>query len=236
MKILGIEASALVASVALVEDENVLAEYTINLKKTHSQTLMPMLETMVKDTEMDLNDIDAIAVSAGPGSFTGLRIGVASAKGLSMALKKPLVAVSGLDAMAYAFYKSNALICPIMDARRGEVYTGIYEFREEFVTLLPPSAMPLSDVLEKLKEIAGNREIIFLGDGVPVHKELLEHSPLSICFAKSYHNRQRAALIASLGLEYFKNGKAVATKDFEIEYLRKSQAEREREERESECI
>lgn len=236
MKILGIETSALVASVAIVEEENLLAEYTINLKKTHSQTLMPMLETMVRDTEMDLNDIDAIAVSCGPGSFTGLRIGVATAKGLSMALKKPLIPVSGLAAMAYAFYKTDALICPIMDARRGEVYTGIYEYKEEFATILPPSAMPLSDVLEKLQEIGGYRSILFLGDAVPVHKETLEHSPLPIYFAKSYQNRQRAALVASLGMEYFKDGKAVEAKDFEIEYLRKSQAERERDERAAECI
>ena len=116
MKILGLDSSGIVASVAIVEDENLIAEYTVNYKKTHSQTLLPMLDELVKMTELDLDTIDAIAVAAGPGSFTGLRIGSATAKGLGLALKKPLGEIPTVDALAYNLYDSRALICPIMPA------------------------------------------------------------------------------------------------------------------------
>ena len=112
MKILALDSSGIVASVAVVEDDTLLAEYTVNYKKTHSQTLLPMLDEIVKMPELE--SVDAIAVAAGPGSFTGLRIGSATAKGLGLALKKPLVAVPTVDALAYNLYDSRALICPII--------------------------------------------------------------------------------------------------------------------------
>ena len=123
MRILGIESSSLVASVALVTDDVLTAEYTMNFKKTHSQTLLPMLDEIANMLELDLNTIDAIAVAAGPGSFTGLRIGSATGKGLGLALKKPLIHIPTVDAMAYNLYGCPDLICPIMDARRNQVYT-----------------------------------------------------------------------------------------------------------------
>ena len=126
MKILGIESSSLVASIAIVEDDNMLAEYTVNFKKTHSQTLLPMLDEVMRMLRMELQEVDAIAVSGGPGSFTGLRIGAATAKGLGFALQKPLIHVPTLDATAYNLCGSDALICPIMDARRNQVYNGLY--------------------------------------------------------------------------------------------------------------
>lgn len=131
MKILGLDSSGIVASVAIVEEDNLIAEYTVNYKKTHSQTLLPMLDELAKMTELDMDTIDAIAVAAGPGSFTGLRIGSATAKGLGLALKKPLVEIPTVDALAYNLYDAKALICPIMDARRSQVYTGIYRFEKK---------------------------------------------------------------------------------------------------------
>ncbi len=128
MKILAIDSSGLVASAALLEDEDLIAEYTIHYKKTHSQTLLPMLEEIRKMTELDLHSIDAIAVAAGPGSFTGLRIGSATAKGLAQGLDKPIIEVPTLEGLAYQLYGTDALVCPLMDARRNQVYTGIYEF------------------------------------------------------------------------------------------------------------
>ena len=130
MRILALDSSGLVASVAVVEDDQLIAEYTVNYKKTHSQTLLPMLDEIVKMTELDLDTIDAIAVSGGPGSFTGLRIGSATAKGLGLALKKPLIHIPTLEGLAYNLCGSADIVCPIMDARRGQVYTGIYEFDE----------------------------------------------------------------------------------------------------------
>ena len=132
MKILALDSSGLVASVALIQDETLVAEYTMNYKKTHSQTLLPMLDEIKKAVDLDLETLDAIAVAAGPGSFTGLRIGSATAKGLGLALDKPLIPVPTLEALAYNLYDTpeDTLICPIMDARRKQVYTGIYAFKD----------------------------------------------------------------------------------------------------------
>ena len=147
MKILALDSSGIVASVAVVEDDTLLAEYTVNYKKTHSQTLLPMLDEIVKMTELELESVDAIAVAAGPGSFTGLRIGSATAKGLGLAMKKPLVAVPTVDALAYNLYDAQGLICPIMDARRKQVYTGIYRFEEhQLMTLKEQWAAPIEEL------------------------------------------------------------------------------------------
>ena len=114
MRVLGIESSSLVASVALVTDDILTAEYTVDFKKTHSQTLLPMLDEIVKLLELDMDTIDAIAVAGGPGSFTGLRIGAATAKGLGLALKKPLVHVPTVDAMAYNMWGAEGLILSLI--------------------------------------------------------------------------------------------------------------------------
>ena len=131
MKLIALDSSGLVASVAVVEDDILIAEYTIQYKKTHSQTLLPMLEEVRNMIELDLQEVDAVAVAAGPGSFTGLRIGSATAKGLSFAMEKPVVAVPTVDGLAYNLYGTDKVVCPIMDARRSQVYTGIYEFLRE---------------------------------------------------------------------------------------------------------
>ena len=144
-KVLALDSSGLVASVAIVEGNGfescLLAEYTVNYKKTHSQTLLPMLDEIVQMTELELDTIDAIAVAAGPGSFTGLRIGSATAKGLGLALEKPLVAVPTLDGLAYNLCGTEKIICPLMDARRNQVYTGIYRFEREFEVVMEQAAM-----------------------------------------------------------------------------------------------
>lgn len=151
MRILGLDSSGIVASVAVVEDDVLVAEYTINYKKTHSQTLLPMLDEIVKMTELDLESIDAIAVAAGPGSFTGLRIGSATAKGLGLALKKPLVAIPTVEGLAYNLYDTPGLICPIMDARRKQVYTGIYRFTDHRLeTVEEQMAVPVEEMIKKL--------------------------------------------------------------------------------------
>ena len=124
MKVLGIESASMVASAAIVEDGSLIAEYTVNHKKTHSQTLLLMIDEIVRMTEVNLQEVDGIAISAGPGSFTGLRIGSATAKGLGLALNKPLLHIPTLDAMAWQLWGCDALVCPIMDARRGQVYGG----------------------------------------------------------------------------------------------------------------
>ena len=233
MRILGIESSSLVASAAVVENEVTLAEYTVNYKKTHSQTLLPMIDEMMRLLDMEPSAVDAIAVSGGPGSFTGLRIGSATAKGLGLALKKPLIHVPTLDAMAYGLFGASGLICPMMDARRQQVYTGIYRFEEWFEIVMEQSALAVADLAERLNAL-GER-VIFLGDGVPVYeKQLAETLTVPYCFAPAHVNRQRAASVAALGAVYFAEGKTETAAEHKPDYLRKSQAEREREEKERE--
>ncbi len=235
MKILGIDSSGLVASAAVVEDDNLLAEYTVNYKKTHSQTLLPMIDEIVRMTELDLNTLDGIAVAAGPGSFTGLRIGSATAKGLGLALGKPLVEIPTLEGLAYNLYGTEKLVCPMMDARRNQVYTGIYEFRgEELTALMDQTPLSVAELAERLNETG--REVILLGDGVPVYREILEKAlRVPYAFAPAHMNKQRAGAVASLGLRYLACGKAVTAEEHRPEYLRMSQAERERAERAGSC-
>ena len=142
MKILALDSSGLVASVAVVEDDNMIAEYTVNYKKTHSQTLLPMLDEIARMTDLDLKTIDAIAVAGGPGSFTGLRIGSATAKGLGLALDCPLIHIPTVDGLAYNLWGCKDMVCPLMDARRNQTYTGLYQFEQgEMETILPQCAV-----------------------------------------------------------------------------------------------
>ncbi len=232
MKVLGLDSSGIVASVAIVEEDLLLAEYTVNYKKTHSQTLLPMLDEIVKMTELELEELDAIAVAAGPGSFTGLRIGSATAKGLGLALNKPLAAVPTVEAMAYNLYDAKGLICPIMDARRNQVYTGVYCFRKhELVTLKDQMAVSIQELLDILNEFG--ESVILLGDGVPVFKETIkEKLRVPFTFAPAHVNKQRAAAVAALGMLYVREGKVQSAAEHAPDYLRVSQAERERAERE----
>lgn len=232
MKILALDSSGIVASVALVEDDTLLAEYTVNYKKTHSQTLLPMLDEIIKMTEQDLNTLDAIAVAAGPGSFTGLRIGSATAKGLGLALKKPLISVPTADALAYNLYDAKGIICPIMDARRGQVYTGLYRFENhKLVTIKSQWAGAVEELLDRLNEMG--ESVTFLGDGVSVYKETIAAQlQVPFSFAPAHVNKQRASAVAALGMEYAKEGKFQTAAEHCPDYLRVSQAERERAQKE----
>lgn len=233
MKILGLDSSGIVASVAIVEDDVLIAEYTVNYKKTHSQTLLPMLDEIAKMTELDLNSIDAIVVAAGPGSFTGLRIGSATAKGLGLALKKPLIAIPTVEGLAYNLYDIPGLICPIMDARRKQVYTGIYRFTDHQLKVVEDQmAVSMETVIEKLNQYG--EAVTFLGDGVSVFHELIaEKMTVPYSFAPAHVNKQRAAAVAALGEIYYRQGKTETAMEHVPDYLRVSQAERERAEREA---
>lgn len=226
MKILGIESASLVASVAIVEDDSLVAEYSVNHKKTHSQTLLPMIDEIVKMTDTDLNTLDAVAVSNGPGSFTGLRIGSATAKGLGLALNLPIAEIPTVDAMAYTMYGSSRLICPILDAKRGQVYGGLYHFKDSFEVVKPQCAVDLGEFINEINSIG--EPVVFLGDGVPIGKNTIEENiKVPFVFAPAHVNRQRAAAVAALGQLYYAEGKLVAAADSAPEYLRVSQAERE---------
>lgn len=231
MRILAIDSSSTVASVAIVEEEKIIGEYTINNKITHSQTLLPMIDEMFKISEISLESIEAIAITSGPGSFTGLRIGSATAKGLGQALNLPLIEVPTLEAMAYNMFATDKLVCPIMDARRNQTYTGVYKIvGEDLQIVLDGTAVGIDELVSKLNEY--DEEVIFIGDGIPVFKEfLLENMKYTPIFAPTHMNRQRAGSVGALGLKYYKEGKITNASDFRPDYFRKSQAEREMEEK-----
>lgn len=231
MKILGFDTSANVASVAYVKDNDLICEYTLNYKLTHSLTLMPMLEEICKSCDLNLQDMDAIAVSSGPGSFTGLRIGAATAKGLAHGLNKEIVPVPTLDGLAYNIHYTEHLICPMMDARRQQVYTALYHMEEDkLVKETDDLAIPAEELLASLEQKKG--KIIFVGDGVSVHKErIVEVLGERALFAPAHLNRQRAGAIATLGMIYYDQGKAENYKDHGPTYVRQAQAQREYDEK-----
>ncbi|MGN0243084.1 MAG: tRNA (adenosine(37)-N6)-threonylcarbamoyltransferase complex dimerization subunit type 1 TsaB [Lachnospiraceae bacterium] len=232
MRLLALDSSGQVASVAIMDDEKLVAEYTVDYKKTHSQTLLPMLDEIVRMTETDLDTVDTIAVSAGPGSFTGLRIGSATAKGLAQALDKPIISVPTVEALAANLFRTQALICPIMDARRGQVYTGIYEYKDAWLCAVEEQRI---DMMEQLIERLNRyrREVIFLGDGVPVYRKIIEETlQVPYHFAPHHMARQHAGAVASIARRYYMEGKMETAGEHKPEYLRLSQAERERAARE----
>ncbi len=238
MKIIALDSSGLVASVAVVEDDILIGEYNIQYKKTHSQTLLPMLDELKKMIELDLDTVDAIALAKGPGSFTGLRIGSATAKGLGFALNKPIIEIPTLDGLACNLYGTDKLVCPIMDARRNQVYTGVYEFLKQegnpvgysLHTLVAQCAVSIEEIAEFCNGFG--REVIFLGDGVPVFTDrLAELMKVPYGFAPAHMNRQRAASFGILASVFYRDGKMVEAKDHAPDYLRLSQAEREKNER-----
>ncbi len=231
MKILGLDSSGLVASVAVYEDGSIIGEYTINYKKTHSQTLLPMLDQLAAMLELDLKTIDYIAIASGPGSFTGLRIGSATAKGLGLALDIPLVNVPTLEGMAFNLSGSDKLICPIMDARRNQVYTGVYDVSgERPVPVKEQCAIDVAELVDCLNEMG--RDVVFLGDGVPVYKGVIQEKiKVGYSFAAPGNDRQRAASVCALAGIKAQAGETESADEHRPEYLRASQAERERSER-----
>ena len=237
MRILALDSSGLVASVAVVDgsglEAQTIAEYTVNYKKTHSQPHLPMLDDVASMTELDLDSKAAIAVAAGPGSFTGLRIGSATAKGLGLALDKPLIHIPTLEGLAYNLCGTDHIVCPIMDARRGQVYTGIYEFdNDRLIVLEDQMAVGIEELGQRLHSY--DRKVVFLGDGVPVFKEALMEQIMAgreIAFAPAHLNRQRAAAVGALAIRYYREGKMETAAEHQPDYLRVSQAERERKER-----
>lgn len=227
MKILAIDTSSMVASAAVMDEEKLVAEYIINHKKTHSEQLMPIIEEVLESCGLNIREIDAIAVASGPGSFTGLRIGAATAKGLAHACDIKIIGVPTLDGLAFNLPYCQGIICPIMDARRNQVYTALYKWdRGNFYKLKPHCAIALSELLEDLKK--REESIVFLGDGVPVHRDTIKKVLGDRAgFAPLNADRQRASSIAELALEALKRGEGQSGDVFVPFYLRKSQAERE---------
>lgn len=230
MKILAIDTTGMVASVAIVDETKTIGVISTNYKKTHAETLMPMVDDLVKTVELDLSDISYIACSSGPGSFTGLRIGVATAKGLAFGLNKKIVPVPTLDALAYNSFRTEAIVSPIIDARGEQVYSAFYCFENgKLKRLTDYTGENIYNILDAAK--AYGRHIVFTGDGIMRHCEkILAFEGFSI--APPHLNMQSAAAVGALGIELVNEQKAVTAKDFVPYYIRKSQAEQELERKE----
>ncbi len=224
MKILALDSTAIVASVALCEDEVRLAEITLENGNTHSETLLPMVEFILKQFEWTPDDIDLFAVSEGPGSFTGVRIGAATVKGLAFDTNKPCVGVSTLEALAQNLAHMNGLICPVMNARRKQVYTALFRAENgRLERLMPDSAIAIAELDERLS--AYEEPVRLVGDGYEITEELLTHPILPV---PMHLRRQSAYSVAQLARTMHLAGKSGTDMELAPTYLRLSQAERER--------
>jgi tRNA threonylcarbamoyladenosine biosynthesis protein TsaB len=224
MNILAIDTSCSVATVALMDETKTLAEFTINNKITHSEHLLSMIHNLFELVKIDIADIDYIACSTGPGSFTGLRIGVATSKGLAHALNKKIVPVPTLDALAYNIFDTSNTIVPIMDARRNHVYTASYKWNDNFPHLLTSYKAQDIDLLLSDLKIQTNK-VIFCGDGVLIHKDKILDAGYTI--APTNLNMQKASSVGSLAFHFLSQHKEVTYSDFKPFYLKITQAERE---------
>jgi len=224
MRVIGLDSATQVASVAVVEDDKLLAELTFNLKKNHSERLMPMLAFMLEEIDMTLDDITGFAVAVGPGSFTGLRIGLATIKGLAYVKDKPVLAVPTLDGLAANLEGCQGIICPILNARKNEVYTALYRWEgnrhRRLTKYMAIGLAALAKIIAKEGEM-----VTFLGDGVPVYRETLEDLIPQACFATSSNSICRGAHIARLGLDKLKQGQVSDYFSLEPIYIRESEAE-----------
>lgn len=227
MKVLAIESSAVTASVAIMTEDTLIAEYTINYKKTHSQTLLPMIDEICRMTETDVSDIDIVAVSDGPGSFTGLRIGAATGKGIALAKDKPMVAVPTLEAMAYNLMGDKRLICPVMDARRQHLYSGLYRFDAEKLEIIHEQCLISNQELVDILN-AQDEEVVFVGDGIDVAGDYIKDNlKCRYSFSKPHIKTQRASSVALAAIYMAQEGKTINSDLMKPDYLRPSQAERE---------
>ena len=223
MNILAIDTSSLNATVSVINDDKLLGEFTISNKNTHSQIIMPMLDEMLKFAGVDIDDIDVFATAIGPGSFTGLRIGIATAKALCQGGRKKIIGVSALEGLTENVYQEGKIICPIIDARRGDVYNALYLNGE---CIVKERAINIECLIDELNNV--DKKVVFVGDGVLLHRELIieklgdkaELAPPTKIMAK-------ASSIAYIALRRAKNNDFDDIYNLEPIYLRQSQAERE---------
>ncbi|OOM76858.1 tRNA threonylcarbamoyladenosine biosynthesis protein TsaB [Clostridium puniceum] len=248
MIILAVDSSSKVATIALMKNEKLLSEITLNDKKEHSVILMNIIEDLLKNNNLTIGDIDGYVVSKGPGSFTGLRIGMATVKGLSFGSGKPYVSVSSLDALALSASNFDGLICPIMDALRNSVYTSLYKSNSTYCTnsdestdtdikyelpitlekLLDHSSLDVDELIELIK--AKNEKVVFIGDGVDKYRDYLIKNCPNCYFPPNHLNLVRASSLGELGSLFLRNGVFDDPNSAPF-YLKKPQAEREYEQR-----
>lgn len=232
MKILAVDTSTVIATCAVMENENMLGEYSLNQNMSHSENLVPMIKEVLDNLKLQVSDIDLYAVAVGPGSFTGLRIGVATVKAFAHVYNKPIIGISTLEGLAFNL-SYNGLIVPMIDARRNRVYTGIYKWeKDELKNLMEPTVMYIDELLDLLLE--REEDIMVNGNGVYIHKDSIKSKLQGkVHFAQNIHNSCRALSIAELA--YRKRDNIGKDNYFNLvpEYIRQSQAQRQLNRKES---
>lgn len=236
MKILSLDSSATSASVCVFDTESnkIIGDFFINTKLTHSQTLVPMVDALLSSTKLEMSDIDVFAVNTGPGSFTGIRIGVSFVKGMAMALDKPCASISTLESMAYNYIDADDIVvCTCMDARRNQVYNALFSVKDGCVErLCDDRAIVVEELLLELKKL--DKKIVLVGDGAQLCYDQNKHNHIHLaCIDKRY---QRASSVALCALEKIAAGDDITPAALMPTYLRPSQAERERLNKEKECL
>lgn len=233
MKILALDSSAAVASVALCEDDSLISEFSLCDQNKHSETLLPMLESMLKLAGIELSDIDLFAVTNGPGSFTGIRIGISLIKGLAFGSGKPCIGVPTLEALAYNLSGEDGLICPVMDARRGQVYNALFEMKDGIPARLCEDRLILAqDLCNELNRCS--QAIYLVGDGYDMAANLLglpENQPINLRVTPTTVRVAHAASVARAAKVRYHRGERLSDSELLPVYLRASQAEQERTER-----
>ncbi|MBE6583681.1 MAG: tRNA (adenosine(37)-N6)-threonylcarbamoyltransferase complex dimerization subunit type 1 TsaB [Ruminococcaceae bacterium] len=228
MKILALDSTADVCTVALCEDKRLISEITVNTGNTHSQTLLPAVEQVLRMAELSCDDVDLFACSTGPGSFTGVRIGVATIKGLAYGKNKPCVSVSTLEALAHNLSGYNGIICPVMNARRNQVYNALFESKDGIISrLCPDRAISIEELDNELND--NTLPVYLCGDGYDITVKASKKTRYQYVFERSRH--QSAYSVALCAIEKYERGETLGDKELVPIYLRPSQAERERLER-----
>lgn len=229
MKILAVECSATPCSAAVVEDGKIISSAFVNVKLTHSQTLMPMVESVLKSAMLSINDIEGLAVSEGPGSFTGIRIGISAVKGIAAAKKIPCVGVSTLRAIAENFADTDCIVCSVMDARCNQVYNALFDIKDGVIERICEDRAILCDELaEEIKILTQKREkaVIIAGDGAEVFYPFVKELD-NVMISNSAKRYQNAVGVALEAEKAFSRGETVSPNELLPVYLRLPQAERE---------
>jgi tRNA threonylcarbamoyladenosine biosynthesis protein TsaB len=222
MKVLAIETSTIAGSVAIIDDKELIGEVKVNIKIAHAERLMNSIDWLLKTSRISIKDIDAFAISIGPGSFTGLRIGLSTVKGFSYSTNKPIIPVPTLDAFARILAFCPYLICPMLDARKNEVYTGLYRWEGNACKkIIPESAIKPDEFLKKIKE-----QTIFIGEGAQIYKKLIINTlGDSAIFAPQSKMSPSASTVAEIAIEKLKEGITIDPVTLTPFYIRKSEAE-----------
>ncbi|MES0349390.1 MAG: tRNA (adenosine(37)-N6)-threonylcarbamoyltransferase complex dimerization subunit type 1 TsaB [Desulfobacteria bacterium] len=223
MKVLAVDTSTPSGSIALLEGDTLLAEVAVTSTQTHAQRLMPAIDATLDMAGLTIAECDGFAVTTGPGSFTGLRIGISTVKGLGFATKKPIAAVSTLDALTYQFPSFPNLVCPVLDARKGQIYTALYACigHMKWKTVIEDCAVEPREWLKQIQHLC-----LFVGDGATVYQELIREILGNLAqFAPSYLNRVRASVVAHIGMKQIIDGETADIESLVPHYVRKSDAE-----------